>query len=212
MISIRRLGLLMCSPASTITRSTIWPHCYPGIGESRCQAAPKRREPRGAREIDRLPRGRKIGGDFRLPEPDRRLPEAPFPAHHPTDAVQLSHRYPGKVARHQVSLHSTIPLRLPGESRRRVRRPLHPPRLDQPKPLRHPVAPSHRRMVPPAPRPYPRRSDRHAKVQRIAPSPLNTAGRLPRGTRRMDTTRLPCRCPATPAATSLPSTGLACRP
>jgi IS66 C-terminal element len=27
-------------------RSTIWPRCYPGIGKSRCQAAPKRREPR----------------------------------------------------------------------------------------------------------------------------------------------------------------------
>jgi hypothetical protein len=37
-------GLLMCSPASTITRSMIWPRCYPGMGESRCQAASKRRD------------------------------------------------------------------------------------------------------------------------------------------------------------------------
>src|SRR5579864_872435 len=37
----------MCSLASTITRSTIWPRCYLGIGKSRCQAVPKRRELRG---------------------------------------------------------------------------------------------------------------------------------------------------------------------
>src|SRR3954469_18873540 len=98
-MSIRRPGSPMCWRASTITKSTIWPRCYPGIGESRRQAALKRREPRGAREIDRLLRSRKIGGDFRLPAPDRRLPEAPFPAHHPADQVQLSRRYPGKVAR-----------------------------------------------------------------------------------------------------------------
>jgi hypothetical protein len=40
--------------------------------------------------------------------------------HHSADAVQLSSRYPRQVARHQVSLHSTLPIRLPGESRRRV--------------------------------------------------------------------------------------------
>src|SRR6266481_2989077 len=71
-------------------------------------------------EIERFCRGRKIGGDGRLPAPDRRLPEAPLPAHHPADAVQLSRRYPRQVARHQVSLHSTLPLRFPGEARRRV--------------------------------------------------------------------------------------------
>ena len=69
--------------------------------------------------------------------------------------------------------------------------PFRPPRLDQPQPLRHPVAPSHRRMVLPASRSDPRRSDRHAKVQWIAPSCLNTASRLPRGTRRMDTFESP---------------------
>jgi hypothetical protein len=42
-------------------------------------------------------------------------------------------------------------------------------------------------MVLPASRSDPRRSDRHAKVQWIASSCLNTASRLPRGTRRMDT-------------------------
>ena len=36
-------------------------------------------------------------------------------AHHTTDAVQLSNLYPGKVARHQVSLHSTLPFRLPDD-------------------------------------------------------------------------------------------------
>jgi hypothetical protein len=50
------------------------------------------------------------------------------------------------------------------------------------------VAPSHRRILP-ASRSDPRRSDRHAKVQWIAPPCLNTASRLPRGTRRMDTVR-----------------------
>ena len=34
--------------------------------------------------------------------------------------------------------------------------PLRPPRLDQSQPLQHPVAPSHRSMVLPASRPYPR--------------------------------------------------------
>src|SRR6185437_2749588 len=111
--------------------------------------------------------------DGRLPATDRRLPEAPIPAYHPADAVQLSRRYPGKVARYQISLHSTLPLRLPGESRRRVRRPVRPPRLDQPQSLRHPVAPSHRRMVLYLFWPHPRRSDRRAKVRRIVPSSMN---------------------------------------
>src|ERR1700686_3644837 len=94
--------------------------CSLRTGESPCQVMPKRREPKRTHEIERPFRGRKIGGDRRLSAPDRRLPEAPLPAHHPADAVQLSRRYTWQVARHQVSLHSTLPLRFPGESRRRV--------------------------------------------------------------------------------------------
>ena len=47
--------------------------------------------------------------------------------------------------------------------------------------------PSHWRMVLSAPRSDPPRRDRHVKVRRIAPSPLNTASQLPRGAHRMDT-------------------------
>src|SRR5262245_31783252 len=183
---IRRLGLPTCWHGSLITRSTIWPRCFPGICESRCQVAPKRREPRAHVKSTGFSAAEKSAvtsacqnliDDFLKP---RFLPVIrPTQFNYPIDILGKWHG--------TISLHSTLPLRLPGESRRRVRRPLRPPRLDQPQPLRHPVAPSHRRMVLPASRPYPCRSDRQAKVRWIAPSPLNTASRLPRGTRRMGT-------------------------
>ena len=67
-------------------------------------------------------------------------------------------------------------------------------RLDwiSPRPLRHPVASPHRRMVPPPPRPQSRQSDRNARIRRyppprVGPIPERSADRRHCGPRRMDT-------------------------
>ena len=79
--SIRKLGSPMRSPGSPITRSPIWPHCYPGIGapRSRSPAPPDMAAPASAVTISRA--AEILGEDEGLlwemvdeMEPERRLP------------------------------------------------------------------------------------------------------------------------------------------
>jgi hypothetical protein len=77
----------------------------------------------------------------------RRSVEAEILADNPSHSVQLSDRYPRQMARKPLSVRPALSIRSARGFGRRIRRSVHSPRLDKPRPLRYPMAPTHGNLV-----------------------------------------------------------------
>src|SRR5450631_1677186 len=77
----------------------------------------------------------------------RRGVETEIPADNPPYSVQLPNRYPRKMAWEPLSVRPAISIRSAGNPGRRIRQPVHSPGLDEPRPLRYPMASAHRSLV-----------------------------------------------------------------
>src|SRR6266852_1876744 len=83
----------------------------------------------------------------------RRSVEAEILADNPPHSVQLPNRYPRQMARKPLSVRPALSIRSTRGPRRRIRRAVHSLGLDQPRPLRSPMASTYRNLVLPLSRP-----------------------------------------------------------
>jgi hypothetical protein len=77
----------------------------------------------------------------------RRSVEAEILADNPPHSVQLSDRYPRQMAWKPLSVRPALSIRSARGLGRRIRRSVHSPRLDKPRPLRYPMASTHGNLV-----------------------------------------------------------------
>src|SRR5271155_2131947 len=77
----------------------------------------------------------------------RRSVEAEILAGNSPHPVQLPNRYPRQMAWKPLSVRTALSIRSAGDPGRRIRQPLHPLGLDEPRPLRYPMASTYGNLV-----------------------------------------------------------------
>jgi hypothetical protein len=101
----------------------------------------------------------------------RRGIEAEILADNPPHSVQLPNRYPRQMAWKPLSIRPALSIRSAGHLGRRIRRPVRSLGLDEPRPLRSPMASTHGNLVLPPSWPVAGRGiEHHRKRRPITPA------------------------------------------
>src|SRR6266545_3250880 len=101
----------------------------------------------------------------------RRGVEAEILAGNPPYSVQLSNRHPRQMAWEPLSVRPALSIRPAGDPGRRIRRAIYSLGLDEPRPLRYPLASAHGSLVPTLSRLVAgRRIENHRNRRALAPA------------------------------------------